>query len=112
MHAGVVLFKCLDKGLMLQPSDPSYRRDGGVGKDLVAELIHKLSKRSHKPFLPLNCANFPDQLVKSELFLSESFQRYFLNLQNTEACGSRRPRCPWLLILKRQLSELAPYLRR
>lgn len=40
----------------------------GTGKDLVAEAIHKLSGRSSKPFIPINCASIPEELMESELF--------------------------------------------
>jgi len=42
--------------------------ESGVGKDVIAELIHSRSDRSHKPFIKLNCAAIPDQLFESELF--------------------------------------------
>jgi two-component system nitrogen regulation response regulator NtrX len=42
--------------------------ENGAGKDLVAEAIHRLSKRSAKPFVKLNCAAIPKDLVESELF--------------------------------------------
>ncbi len=40
----------------------------GVGKTLLAKLIHKLSPRTDGPFITLNCAAIPDQLFESELF--------------------------------------------
>ena len=40
----------------------------GVGKDLVARLIHELSPRSAEMFLPLNCGAMPANLIESELF--------------------------------------------
>lgn len=40
----------------------------GTGKDLVAEAIHRLSKRNDSPFIPINCASIPDELMESELF--------------------------------------------
>ena len=42
--------------------------ENGSGKDLVAEAIHRLSKRAGKPFVKLNCAAIPKDLVESELF--------------------------------------------
>ena len=42
--------------------------ENGTGKQLVADAIHRQSRRSAKTFIPLNCAALPDELIESELF--------------------------------------------
>ena len=42
--------------------------ESGVGKDLVAKAIHAASSRRHAPFVKVNCAAIPTELLESELF--------------------------------------------
>lgn len=42
--------------------------ESGVGKGLFADLIHKLSARSGRPLIKINCGAIPDSLIESELF--------------------------------------------
>ncbi|KTD37441.1 two component response regulator PilR [Legionella moravica] len=42
--------------------------DSGVGKELVAQLIHSNGPRRDKPFIPVNCGAIPSELMESEFF--------------------------------------------
>ncbi|KAB3534885.1 PAS domain S-box protein [Alkaliphilus pronyensis] len=42
--------------------------ESGVGKEVLAKFIHKLSKRNNKPLISINCGAIPENLIESELF--------------------------------------------
>jgi len=60
----------LDQIRHVAPTDSSVLVIGetGVGKELVAKAIHNLSERRNGPFIPVNLASLPQELVASELF--------------------------------------------
>ncbi|MCB0477560.1 MAG: sigma-54-dependent Fis family transcriptional regulator [Crocinitomicaceae bacterium] len=58
---------------MIEKVAPSQARvlitgENGTGKELVAQQLHKLSERSKLPFIEVNCAAIPSELIESELF--------------------------------------------
>ena len=54
----------------MAPSDANVLITGesGVGKEVVANVIHSKSRRAGKPLVKLNCAAFPQTMIESELF--------------------------------------------
>jgi len=67
-HPGMLeLYAQIDR---VAPTDMTVLIQGesGTGKELVAKAIHRSSKRSHAPFVAINCASMPENLLESELF--------------------------------------------
>jgi len=50
------------------PSTVLLTGETGVGKEVIARQLHARSKREAAPFIPINCAAFPESLLESELF--------------------------------------------
>ena len=42
--------------------------ESGVGKEVAANFVHQISTRAQEPFIPVNCAAIPNELIESELF--------------------------------------------
>lgn len=61
---------CIDFAKRLAPTNLTVLITGesGTGKELIAHAIHAASTRSIYPFVAINCASFPENLLESELF--------------------------------------------
>ncbi|EKT67176.1 TPA: two-component system response regulator GlrR [Providencia alcalifaciens] len=65
-----LMIRLLEQAHMVAQSDVSVLINGqsGTGKEVLAQAIHKVSPRAHKPFIAINCGALPEQLLESELF--------------------------------------------
>ncbi len=81
--------------------------ESGTGKEILARLIHKISLRSHRTFLKVNCAALPSELLESELFGYEA----------GAFTGATRPKpgkfelCNKGTILLDEIAEMSPGLQ-
>ena len=65
-----ILREVLDQVRTVAPTDSTVLIEGetGTGKELIAQSIHTQSRRRGRPFMKLNCAAIPAELLESELF--------------------------------------------
>jgi two-component system, response regulator FlrC len=75
VHSGVIyrdpaMEKVVKLAAQIAGSDASVLITGesGVGKEVIARYVHQKSKRAAKPFISVNCAAIPENLLESELF--------------------------------------------
>lgn len=61
------VFFTIDK-VAASPTTVLVTGESGTGKELIATALHQSSPRRHKPFIKINCAAIPRQLIESELF--------------------------------------------
>jgi len=64
------MLETINQAKMFAPTDSPILITGesGTGKELLTRAIHNLSNRRKKPFVAINCASIPEQLLESELF--------------------------------------------
>lgn len=65
-----LFLKVLDLTAHVSPTDTSLLLLGesGTGKEKIADELHRLSRRTSGPFIKINCAALPSELIESELF--------------------------------------------
>ena len=64
----LALYETVRKVAAGQRSTVLIQGESGAGKDVLAQVLHHLSPRRDFPFLEINCAALPEQLLESELF--------------------------------------------
>ncbi len=67
-HSSVMRILQLSEKAAQSDSNVLLEGETGTGKELFSEFIHNNSPRSSHPFVAINCASLPDQLIESELF--------------------------------------------
>ncbi len=70
IYKSPVMSRCIERAQTYGRYDSSVLVSGpsGVGKELMAQSIHNISRRASGPFVPINCAALPSSLIESELF--------------------------------------------
>jgi transcriptional regulator with PAS, ATPase and Fis domain len=69
-HSSSVMQDVVKKAMRYASSDSTILINGetGTGKEILAQSIHNMGRRAKGPFVSINCAAIPDQLLENELF--------------------------------------------
>ena len=70
IHSSSVMRDIVRKAMRYASSDSTIMINGetGTGKEILAQSIHNMGRRAKGPFVSINCAAIPDQLLENELF--------------------------------------------
>jgi transcriptional regulator with PAS, ATPase and Fis domain len=98
--------RVLTRALRVAPTDTTVFLQGesGTGKEVVARFIHQASPRKDGPFVAINCAALPEQLLESELF---GYERGAFTGANQAKAGQVEMAARGVLFLD-EVSEMSP----